>query len=383
MESKDMKNTKLCGAPHGSGERSLVASLGKNNVSDLESHPASASTRTLTLTSVMGLSFGNSLRASRRPYGFTLVELLVVIAIIGVLIALLLPAIQAARESARRTQCANHMKQFGVAIHNYHSAKNACPPTRLPCHHGSWAVALMPYMEGNAFMNSWGIDGKSYYAQPDEMVQTQFSTFYCPSRRPPDGLSIDGDAGGSSRPVPHKPGALGDYAAVIGDGSRHDWASPTDSRQPNGPMVHAYAGPIVGNGDPNALCRGNAPYWIYERLVLPISFKHITDGLSNTAFIGERHVPSHLFGTLAGGDTSIYASDNLWSCCGRGGGRTRGLAPSPDAPYRQNFGSSHPGISQFTFGDGSVRSVSVEIDETTLAYLCIRDDGQLIPSDAY
>src|SRR6478735_448846 len=79
--------------------------------------------------------------------GFTLVELLVVIAIIGILVALLLPAIQAAREAARRSQCINHMKQIGIAIHLFHDAKKVLPPSRVDCDHSTWAAEIWPYIE--------------------------------------------------------------------------------------------------------------------------------------------------------------------------------------------------------------------------------------------
>lgn len=100
------------------------------------------------------------LRSSRRQNGFTLVELLVVIAIIGILIALLLPAVQAAREAARRTQCANHLKQIGIAFHNYNERFNRFPPGAFQGHDrngswwygtgGSWHVSILPFMEQSA-----------------------------------------------------------------------------------------------------------------------------------------------------------------------------------------------------------------------------------------
>src|SRR6185503_20104989 len=88
--------------------------------------------------------------------GFTLVELLVVIAIIGVLIALLLPAVQAAREAARRSQCSNHLKQIGVAVQSLHAANNGFPRSRLTCHHGTWATELWPHMENRELTELWG-----------------------------------------------------------------------------------------------------------------------------------------------------------------------------------------------------------------------------------
>src|SRR5690349_24520507 len=89
-------------------------------------------------------------RTPRKTSGFTLIELLVVIAIIGVLVALLLPAVQAAREAARRTQCTNHLKQLGVALHNFESTKKSLPAgsgyTRVEPK-GNWVVAILPYIE--------------------------------------------------------------------------------------------------------------------------------------------------------------------------------------------------------------------------------------------
>src|SRR5262245_9143676 len=96
--------------------------------------------------------------------GFTLVELLVVIAIIGMLIALLLPAVQAARESGRRTSCQNNLRQMGVGIHNYHDTKRLLPPSRRGPQHATWFVLILPYAEQNALYDQWDID-KTYYQQ--------------------------------------------------------------------------------------------------------------------------------------------------------------------------------------------------------------------------
>jgi len=306
-----------------------------------------------------------------------------VIAIIGVLIALLLPAVQSARESARRSQCSNHLRQVGLATQTYASATGWLPPGRLPCHQGSWATSLFPYMEAQSIADRWGT-ALSYYAQPAELRATHLPTLFCPSRRS-RGLSRDGDAAGDfGISVAHHPGSLGDYAGVVGNGAVWDWTPP--SGRTNGSIVHAGAPFDSISGDPCfPHCGGSYPFFTtVKRLERKVRPQHVTDGLSKTLFFGERHVPTGLEGTLQGGDTSIYNADHLTSCCGRFGGPSFPLAASPterSASPPQNFGGPHPGICQFVLGDGSTRAVAVSISPTLLGNLCTRADGQVIPGD--
>src|SRR5262249_327825 len=104
--------------------------------------------------------------SQRRP-GFTLIELLVVIAIIGVLIALLLPAVQKVRDAANRIQCANTLKQIGLAVHNFHDTRGQLPPSRLHNYHATWAVLLLPYMEQDTLYQQWDITREYYDQNPD------------------------------------------------------------------------------------------------------------------------------------------------------------------------------------------------------------------------
>ncbi|MBP3530272.1 MAG: DUF1559 domain-containing protein [Thermoguttaceae bacterium] len=121
-------------------------------------------------------------------FGFTLVELLVVIAIIGILIGLLLPAVQAAREAARRMQCTNNLKQLGLAIHNYVDADGTyLPPGGIDAQHGTWAIALFPYIEEAAYASeyTWGANYPFNSGDNNTLLAgKRFNAYTCPSDEP-------------------------------------------------------------------------------------------------------------------------------------------------------------------------------------------------------
>src|SRR5262245_48001836 len=183
-----------------------------------------------------------SCRLSRQRGGFTLIELLVVIAIIAILIALLVPAVQKVREAAARTQCANHLKQIGLAATNYHDQHKKYPPLRLAGGDG-WAsfwVMILPFMEQGTLYDKWDLT-KRYAQQTPAAQQTPVPAFFCPSRRGPKDLSrseqfygndptpifpLPGDPNPAAPseaaqfrfgPANNPPGALGDYAVCGGD----------------------------------------------------------------------------------------------------------------------------------------------------------------------
>lgn len=130
-----------------------------------------------------------------RPRGFTLIELLVVIGIIVVLMAILLPAVQSAREAARRSQCVNNLKQVGLAMHNYHESHLVLPPGKKGCCWGTWLVYTLPYLEQQALYNAWnscGINASGapsnydldlrYFGVANQSVTSTFlSVYLCPS----------------------------------------------------------------------------------------------------------------------------------------------------------------------------------------------------------
>jgi prepilin-type N-terminal cleavage/methylation domain-containing protein len=309
----------------------------------------------------------------RRPlHGFTLVELLVVITIIGILIALLLPAVQAAREAARRMQCSNNLKQIGLAIHGFHDTEGAIPPTRYANNRGgTWVRAVLPYLEQQGLSDRWAAApwpvpdyGGYFNLLTDADRQYQLPMMLCPTRRTPPQLSIDGD----TRSGIHRAGALGDYAAVMGDCLTDPTKPPPAPkcwdyvRTSRGPMRMAFP---IGNG---------------ETPLNQLTFADVTDGLSCTIFMGEKHVRSDQFGRVASYDTSIYNNNDL-EVFARIAGPGYGLAILPDDAYNVNFGSYHPGVCQFVFGDGSVAGISTSINTVVLGNLACRFDGNIIPAN--
>jgi len=306
------------------------------------------------------------------------VELLVVIAIIGILVALLLPAIQAAREAARRTQCTNNLKQIGLAVHGFHDSYRKIPLGRYADDSPTWFVFILPFMEGMSAYNSWD-PYRYYYSSRNALARSvTIPVYICPSRRQA-GLSIDGDrdSGGDE----HKPGAMGDYAGNVGN------ACDVDGNC--GPDVMAAFPPVDANGVILSDWLSNTKMTAAAGMGR-ISFKDITDGLSNTMLAGEKQVPHEAIGmdgspfngdswyffTRTAGEISPLAlgPTDLTSCGPNGNTADHTVINACD-----NFGSAHPGICQFVFCDGHVVALAVNTDRGVLEGLAIRNDGMVIP----
>jgi prepilin-type N-terminal cleavage/methylation domain-containing protein len=305
--------------------------------------------------------------ARYRRSAFTLIELLVVIAIIALLVGLLLPAVQNAREAANRIRCANNLKQIGVAIHNFHDTYEWLPPAGIGADgEATWAVLILPFLEQGNLYNQWNLNLEySYYRSPSTTVGTQVSVYFCPSRRSPPQLSITGF---SRSPWGGAPGALSDYATSGGNTTE----VLSDTRFMLGPLV--YSDTVFDKANNLVVS------WRSRT-----SFAGITDGLSNTLLIGEKHVRPTEFGKETEGDNSIYDDDNTLTLARFAGRQTAGpidrpLASSLRDNYRpeERFGSYHSGLCQFLLSDGSVRPIRVGIDLGTLTRLAVRNDGQPI-----
>jgi prepilin-type N-terminal cleavage/methylation domain-containing protein len=330
-----------------------------------------------------------TISSRHKQRGFTLVELLVVIAIIGVLVALLLPAVQMAREAARRSSCQNNLRQIGIATHNFHDTTGYLPSVRLQGGNGwaSYFVQIMPYMEQGNIAQSWDLT-LQYASQSVAAQQAQIKSYYCPSRRapmlslsenfesadanPPPNFAYSGSVQARFGAPNNPPGACGDYAACVGDfrGSANNPSSPQwFAITANGAIILA----TVVSGTPPQF-KSNT------RLAV------ITDGTSSTFLAGEKHIPMKMFGHLKVGDGPLYSG--AWtSFAGRVAGLEDPLARGPndlipstsgDGFWARKFGSYHPGVSQFVFCDSSVRAMSIVVDTTNLRRLAVRDDGEQI-----
>ncbi|MGE3808137.1 MAG: DUF1559 domain-containing protein [Gemmataceae bacterium] len=293
--------------------------------------------------------------------GFTLIELLVVIAIMGVLVALLLPAVQKVREAASRSSCANNLKQVGLALTSYHVQYGRFVPSRLADFKASWAVLLLPYLEQENLYRAWDLN-KEYYQQSALARETTVKVYLCPSRRGSAGtISLDGDRKGAGS---HVPGTLGDYAGNLGYGD-FDWDSA------------------------NGVFRLPAP-----QASKNLTVSDVADGMSQTIFVGEKHIHRNWMARgldyqsgWCGQDGSIFNGDHSYSL--RFAGPGFGIASSaedrdPTPPLACStrtcvFGSAHPSITQFVMGDGRVLTLNNNINTTTLGYLANRADGQ-VPS---
>jgi prepilin-type N-terminal cleavage/methylation domain-containing protein len=328
---------------------------------------------------------------SRLNGGFTLVELLVVIAIIGVLVALLLPAIQAAREAARRSQCVNNLKQIGIAVQNYHDARKVVPVSARPVGLTNLPriaaiTHILPYFEQVQLRQQFDLTKNWGHIDNRTVVNTPIPTLQCPSD-PESPDRLDGLPENSP------------WAQEISSPTAYSPTVWVDKRLADQNLVDKTN--VDGAG--NAL---DAP-GLMEYQNLNVSFKNVTDGLSNTILMAESAGrPARYFkGGVINPDLSTSrvnsggwcrpASDLLiqgWNIAedeplGTSAvNATNGediVASGYPHPYLSTYGTGapyafHPGVNNHVFGDGSVRPINEDINIREYARLVTRDGAEII-----
>jgi prepilin-type N-terminal cleavage/methylation domain-containing protein len=324
-------------------------------------------------------------RSTVRP-GFTLVELLVVIAIIGVLVALLLPAVQAAREAARRMQCQNNLKQIGLASHNLHDITGELPRAFWPDSGLSWHVYILPLIEQQALFIQFDTKtvNPSHTApnRNDPNGLTIIQGYLCPSctvKRqlftPPHHINGPTDLippnTGSAAAVPHYYGVNGPRGAVGTGGG-----TGSGNTYPVGTALHE-AVPVATSG-------------IFQRDGT-IRMARITDGTSNTLMVAEMSWLSPQYGTryrtwVRGGDeyAGIVAGRPSFvvSCRNVTNPINSIFSANLVVPYNDiPFGSMHPSGMNGVMGDGSVRFLSQNLGMSTYRAIASREEGESVNLD--
>lgn len=302
-------------------------------------------------------------RPSNPRWAFTLVELLVVIAIIGILIGMLLPAVQTVREAARRTQCLNNLRQQGLAVLNYESALMQIPPSRPADGFLTWPVLILPYLDQGNLHSEFSLQEQYTVQNPDTLTKGT-PVMICPSRRSGTPLSRE-------ERQDRQTGVVGDYAGNAGSHKDHlnlQWAL---FKQPVDGVFNS--GLAIQNKVRN--------FRLVGKMKGRYGLADISDGTSNTAFIGEKYVdPDRLGEPRGNGDGCIYNGDEPATFMRLGGGHlglTTGRDPTLSPGLFPVFGSAHLSVCNFVFGDGSCHSLTHEISPDVLAKVCSRNDGEL------
>jgi len=323
----------------------------------------------------------------KRRAAFTLIELLVVIMIIGILVALLLPAVQAAREAARRMKCANNLKQIGLALHSYHGAHGSFPPgninrsaglcpgaaepvTSFSRYSGNWLIAILPYVEQDALYDRYDNRYTNESEENRAVRETTVAAYACPSDGAIGTLAVPATGPASKFSAKYAPGS---YRAVTGWSG--DGINFLDSE-----MMFDYKsewrGPI------HAVFTSFA--WGYNTE----SFRDITDGTSATLMVGESTTSSNLARRTFWAYSFAYYSQSsitsqqrtLWGdydrcveCEGTGS----------DLPCKREWGSFHSNGMNFVFCDGTVHFINTDIDLDLLASLATiaGEETQVAQSD--
>jgi prepilin-type N-terminal cleavage/methylation domain-containing protein/prepilin-type processing-associated H-X9-DG protein len=303
-----------------------------------------------------------------RRAGFTLIELLVVIAIIGILIALLLPAVQKVREAANRMACSNNLKQIALALHNYHDANLNFPPggvTEGPCcdtpSGAAWTIYLLPFLEQDALYQKY--DFTKYNEAPENAFvrKSSVKTYVCPSDL--DTGVLGKPESGPGNDLEYMPGS---YRGVSGRSTGLDWFDdPASSRN----LPQEWRG---------ILHKTSVRYGIG-----PENVAAITDGMSNTLMVGEYTTRTHrnrrtfwAYTYTSYNQSSVTRQSRIFQtdydrCVNIGGA-------GDENPCKRGWGGFHTGGANFALCDGSVRFLFQNIDIALLSDLATIAGGEVV-----
>jgi prepilin-type N-terminal cleavage/methylation domain-containing protein len=353
------------------------------------------------------------MRRSRPPNrAFTLVEILVVIAIIGVLVSLLLPAVQQARESARRMSCSNRLKQIGLALQNYESTHKLFPPayiTANPAANGvafgvaygdeyrngpsgfAWGTLLLPFVEQQGLYDRFDLGAPCWAPVNVAPAQSKVSVFLCPSANGgSNGFNVQREGGDSRHGIDFNPPIRFAHSHYVTSAGVHQpWG-----RAPAFCLDYDVPEPIPANN--NLPARIDGPFYRNSR----IRVASVSDGLSNTVFIGEHSsILSNKtwVGVVPGAVTPPRLDLRPWPSENNGAGCLVGIHSGPDthdhpqviihAPnnpfgHTDEMWGEHTGPGcNCLMGDGSVRFTSAFINPWTWVALSTRDEGDSISGD--
>jgi len=327
------------------------------------------------------------LRAQALRRGFTLVELLVVIAIIGVLVALLLPAVQAARESARRMNCMNNLKQHGIALHNFHDANGTFPPggiTNGACcatqSGPTWTIFILPYVEQQALYDRYDQTQANEHAN-NAFVRTAFvKTYSCPDDMLIKKTMVPASGPGQTANLQYMTGS---YRAMAGVTDGLGWFDAECGRiypiAQRG-VLHSSSDPKYPTPFPNGY---SPPPYSKERIA------NITDGTSNTLMVGEYYT----------GPKSTPNRTTFWAYTYTSFNQSEVVLPPQSRmlfadydkcvnscpscvgtsnPCKRGWGSFHPNVINFVMADGSIRNISTNVDMLQFAAMATIENGEMV-----
>jgi prepilin-type N-terminal cleavage/methylation domain-containing protein len=338
----------------------------------------------------------NSDALASGPAGFTLVELMAVIVIISILFMLLLPAVQAAREAARRMQCQNHLQQIGVAVLNYNQANKVVPPgticsssgypydvwaeagwTAKGGHGTSWILRILPFIEQTSLAKAWNYN--TNVLGNAGVAQENMAGFCCPTRRSPV-------CPGAVFPTKTLTGGATDYGGCVG---RHNAYANNAAHSVQDATRGTNAGYTPAGSYAVAGDLGRRRWGIFGRVNVATALREVRDGMSNTITTGELQRS-----WLSSGFTPPAGCHDGWAVGGDATGFSTGCTGPPATPitrsaaaalinngYFASPGSDHIGGANFGLGDGAVRFFITSMDPNVFALLGSMADQVLASRD--